>query len=122
MHQASVGFHCPECTKSGAQKVVRAGQLRQRPAVTYVLIAINLVIFFACVGSGLQTRQTVVVDYGLLGQGFRDVQLRCDRMRRPALERPRAKQSQAPRQTGGELRRSWRVRRAHVVATDAGRA
>ena len=30
MHQASVGFHCPECTKQGAQKVVRASQLGDR--------------------------------------------------------------------------------------------
>jgi membrane associated rhomboid family serine protease len=70
MHQASVGFHCPECAKSGAQKVIKASQLRTRPVVTYVLIAVNLIIFFACVGSGLQTRQAVIFDYGLLGQGF----------------------------------------------------
>ena len=53
MHQASVGFHCPECTKSGAQKVIKASQLVTRPVVTYALIAINLVIYIACVGSGL---------------------------------------------------------------------
>ena len=70
MHQASVGFHCPECAKSGAQKVIKASQLRTRPVVTYALIAINLVIYVACIGPGLQTRQTVVLDYGLLGQGF----------------------------------------------------
>jgi membrane associated rhomboid family serine protease len=70
MRQASVGFHCPECTKQGAQKVVRASQLRTRPVVAYALIAANVVIYLACVGSGLQTRPTVVVDYGLLGQGF----------------------------------------------------
>ena len=43
MHQASVGFHCPECTKSGAQKVIKASQLVTRPVVTYALIAINVV-------------------------------------------------------------------------------
>ena len=70
MHQASVGFHCPECTKTGAQKVIKASQLVTRPVVTYALIAINLIIYIACVGSGLQTRPNVVLDYGLLGQGF----------------------------------------------------
>ena len=70
MHQASVGFHCPECARSGAQKVIKASQLVTRPVVTYALIAINLVIYVACIGPGLQTRQAVVLDYGLLGQGF----------------------------------------------------
>jgi membrane associated rhomboid family serine protease len=65
-----VGFHCPECTKSGAQKVIKASQLRTRPIVTFVLMAVNIVIFIACVGSGLQTRDSVVLDYGLLGQAF----------------------------------------------------
>jgi membrane associated rhomboid family serine protease len=68
MHQASVGFHCPECTKSGAQKVVRANQLRTRPVVTYGLIAANLVVFIACVGSGLETRPEVIADFAVLGE------------------------------------------------------
>jgi membrane associated rhomboid family serine protease len=67
MHQASVGFHCPECTKSGAQKVVKASQLVKRPVVTFTLIALNLAIYFLCIGPGLQTRPAVVLDYGLLG-------------------------------------------------------
>ncbi|MEQ1787342.1 MAG: rhomboid family intramembrane serine protease [Acidimicrobiales bacterium] len=65
MRQASVGFHCPECTKQGAQKVVRAGQLRTRPIVTQVLIGINVAVFVAGVGSGLQTRSQVALDYAL---------------------------------------------------------
>jgi membrane associated rhomboid family serine protease len=70
MRQASVGFHCPECTKQGAQKVIKASQLVSRPVLTYALIAVNVVVYLVCVGSGLQTRSTVVVDYGLLGQGI----------------------------------------------------
>ena len=46
MHQASVGFHCPECTKAGAQKVYQGiGSLQQRPVVTQVLIGINVAVF-----------------------------------------------------------------------------
>ncbi|HEX5947474.1 MAG TPA: rhomboid family intramembrane serine protease [Acidimicrobiales bacterium] len=45
MNQASVGFHCPECTRKGRQKVVTARSLATRPAVTLVLVAANLAIF-----------------------------------------------------------------------------
>jgi membrane associated rhomboid family serine protease len=65
MRQASVGFHCPECTRAGAQKVIRADQLRTRPLLAQLLIAVNVVIFVVGVGTGLQTRASVVVDWGL---------------------------------------------------------
>jgi membrane associated rhomboid family serine protease len=49
MNQASVGFHCPECTKAGKQ-VVRGpaafGTLT-RPIVTQVLIGLNVAVFAA---------------------------------------------------------------------------
>lgn len=46
MHQASVGFHCPECTKKGAQKVYQGvGALRVAPVLTQVLIGLNLLVF-----------------------------------------------------------------------------
>lgn len=46
MHQASVGFHCPECVKSGKQKVITGpGAFQVRPIVTQVLVAINVAIF-----------------------------------------------------------------------------
>lgn len=46
MHQASVGFHCPECVKSGKQKVVSGpGAFVIRPIVTQVLVAINVAVF-----------------------------------------------------------------------------
>jgi membrane associated rhomboid family serine protease len=70
MHQASVGFHCPECTRSGAQKVVRANQLRTRPIATYVLMGINVAIFALCVGAGAETRPGVILDYAMLGEGI----------------------------------------------------
>jgi len=56
MHQASVGFHCPECTKKGAQKVYQGvGSLQQRPVVTEVLMGLNVLVFvigFLIVKSG----------------------------------------------------------------------
>jgi membrane associated rhomboid family serine protease len=65
MHQASVGFHCPECTKSGAQKVVRArggGGM----VVTGALIAVNVAVYLAGIGNGGTTRDSVVEDFGLI--------------------------------------------------------
>lgn len=69
MRQASVGFHCPECTKSSGQKVVRAGQLHTKPVVTNALIALNLAVFVAGIGSGLRTKQAMTIDGGLIGLG-----------------------------------------------------
>jgi membrane associated rhomboid family serine protease len=50
MSTASVGFHCPECARTGRQKVYTratwSGALH-RPVVTQALIAINAVVFFA---------------------------------------------------------------------------
>ena len=64
MRQASVGFHCPECTKSGAQKIVRPGQLITRPIVTQALIAINVAVYAYGVGAGADQ---VILDGGLAG-------------------------------------------------------
>ena len=69
MRQASVGFHCPECTKTSGQKVVRAGQLRTNPIVTHGLIALNLAVFVAGIGSGLETKDEVIGYGGLVGEG-----------------------------------------------------
>jgi membrane associated rhomboid family serine protease len=52
MHQASVGFHCPECTRKGSQRVMTARSLATRPIVTTVLVAANLAIFVADMVSG----------------------------------------------------------------------
>jgi membrane associated rhomboid family serine protease len=49
MSSASVGFHCPECSRQGHQRVYTARTLStlNRPIVTQVLIAINVVAYFA---------------------------------------------------------------------------
>ncbi|MBX3312899.1 MAG: rhomboid family intramembrane serine protease [Actinobacteria bacterium] len=49
MHQASVGFHCPECARTGRQRVVQGSAAfaggRVVPVLTYVLIGINVAVF-----------------------------------------------------------------------------
>ncbi|MDX6494908.1 MAG: hypothetical protein QOE17_894 [Gaiellales bacterium] len=64
MTQASVGFHCPECSRQGKQRVYTAGAIMggSRPIVTQVLIAINVLVFFVGLGQTL-----FISDYGVLG-------------------------------------------------------
>jgi membrane associated rhomboid family serine protease len=46
MRQASVGFHCPDCARAGAQHVYQGpAALRSRPVLTQVLIVVNLAVF-----------------------------------------------------------------------------
>jgi membrane associated rhomboid family serine protease len=68
MQQASVGFHCPECTKGSGQKVLRASQLRTKPIITNALIALNVAVFVAGVGGGLQTKDSFIFEGGLIGE------------------------------------------------------
>ena len=49
MTQASVGFHCPECSRQGRQQVYTARMLLRgggQPYVTQALIAINVAVYF----------------------------------------------------------------------------
>jgi membrane associated rhomboid family serine protease len=78
MHQASVGFHCPECTQRRGQKVYRGiDALRTRPLVTQVLIGVNLVIFVVTLltisvrpsSQGGRALYEVFGDGGLSGDG-----------------------------------------------------
>lgn len=54
MHQASVGFHCPECLSQGKQRVVRgeAAFGNVQPYITMGLIALNVLIFMVEAGRG----------------------------------------------------------------------
>jgi membrane associated rhomboid family serine protease len=65
MTGASVGFHCPECSKQGKQRVYTARTIMGRatqPIVTQVLIGINVLVYFATASN---TR--FLGDYELLG-------------------------------------------------------
>ena len=74
MHTASVGFHCPECMKSGKQRVYRVAPTFD-PLATKVLIAINVVVWiWASVVSGTTSRIAgeVLRDGGLFGPRVAD--------------------------------------------------
>jgi membrane associated rhomboid family serine protease len=64
MSVASVGFHCPECSNKGKQRVYTASTIMGggQPIVTQVLIAVNVVVYFATASNNRFT-----ADYGLLG-------------------------------------------------------
>jgi membrane associated rhomboid family serine protease len=48
MHQASVGFHCPECTTAGRQKVYQGfGSWQRKPLFTPILVGLNVVVYLA---------------------------------------------------------------------------
>src|SRR5882757_6382369 len=69
MSQASVGFHCPECSTKGKQRVYTASTILNgsRPIVTQVLIAINVVVFVAGLGGSgdfLNGNSSLIDDYG----------------------------------------------------------
>lgn len=73
MHQASVGFHCPECAKGGAQRVYRGpAALTTRPLATQVLIGLNVAVFALglVLGGASAVRGTttsLITDGGLFG-------------------------------------------------------
>ncbi len=74
MHQASVGFHCPECVKGASQQVLTARTLQasSNPVVTTALVALNVAIYVvSSLGAGLtEPSFRVQLDYALIGQGF----------------------------------------------------
>ena len=79
MSSASVGFHCPECTRTGKQKVYTRANWSDaihRPLVARVLIAINVAVFVA--GLAAQSNNAVAgrggfaLDGGLFGPAVAD--------------------------------------------------
>jgi membrane associated rhomboid family serine protease len=82
MVQASVGFHCPECARTGRQQVRSGRQAFARaaftPMVTYVLIALNAGVFLIDLVLGAELQGAgggLAVDGGLLGAGLDQGQL-----------------------------------------------
>jgi len=79
MNQASVGFHCPECSKGGRQRVYTTRTLfgGKQPIVTEALIAINVAVFLAGAAKAgadlLSTASPFADDYGMIGSGLERV-------------------------------------------------
>ncbi len=73
MHQASVGFHCPECTvQSGARPMTaRPAMVRSaaRPIVTQILLALNGLGFLYSVAASGSARGITRIDGGVLEDG-----------------------------------------------------
>ncbi len=71
MRAASVGFHCPDFTSTGRQRVLTARSLTTRPIVTQVLIALNVAVFVIGLTEGredaLAGRSGFSADGGLFG-------------------------------------------------------
>lgn len=72
MVQASVGFHCPECARSGRQRVYqgRAALAPTQPIVTQVLIGVNVAVYL--IGLGLHGANDLTRRGGLVGEGTFD--------------------------------------------------
>jgi membrane associated rhomboid family serine protease len=72
MHQASVGFHCPECVAGGKQRVIQGPPVFD-PLATKVLIGINVLAFvWGIARSGSLTRigGPALIDGGLFALAF----------------------------------------------------
>lgn len=67
MHQASVGFHCPNCAAKGKQKVM-TGRAAFRgsftPVVSYSLIAVNVALWLLTIGAGENKTLSNFGDFG----------------------------------------------------------
>lgn len=73
MRQASVGFHCPECSKTGKQKVYTARNLVSTPYATVALIAVNATVFVVNLMSGSSRGLNELAQDGVLyGPAVRD--------------------------------------------------
>jgi membrane associated rhomboid family serine protease len=78
MHQASVGFHCPDCLSDGKQKVYTARTVSTSPVATQILIGLNVAVFIAQVLTAKEadgvsaTSISVDLDMRALNVGFLD--------------------------------------------------
>lgn len=69
MRPASVGYHCPECTKSGSQQVYRPGDLATKPIATFTIMGLCGLAFLAQMATGGSSLQagTFTRDFVLFG-------------------------------------------------------
>ncbi|BFO20652.1 hypothetical protein SHKM778_70400 [Streptomyces sp. KM77-8] len=72
MREAAVGHQCPDCVKEGARSVRQArtlvgGRVSRVPVVTYVLIAVSVLVYLAEVAKPEIVDRFAMVGAGLLG-------------------------------------------------------
>ena len=70
MHQASVGFHCPDCVRGSGQRVYRARDLRPGKQATISLLVLNAVLFLAQLSTSegvIRTTRGITFDGLLFG-------------------------------------------------------
>ena len=70
MHQASVGFHCPNCVAKGKQKVISgraAFSAAFTPTLTFALMGLNIVIFLLGTAVG---DQRILTDFSAVGRAI----------------------------------------------------
>jgi membrane associated rhomboid family serine protease len=78
MTTASVGFHCPECSRSGRQQVYTKGAIDRlnRPVLTQAIIGLNALVFVAGVVNSSRNafsgRGGFIGDGGLFGPAVAD--------------------------------------------------
>jgi membrane associated rhomboid family serine protease len=78
MHQASVGFHCPECVKGGGQKVYqgRTAMAGNQPILTQILIGVNVAVYLLGIvlsgANAVQGTSKLARYGGLVAQGTFD--------------------------------------------------
>jgi membrane associated rhomboid family serine protease len=78
MNTASVGFHCPECARTGGQQVYTRSTIARlnRPIVTPALITANAIVYVAGLvessRSAIAGRGGFIVDGGLYGPAVAD--------------------------------------------------
>lgn len=79
MHQASVGFHCPECVRGGGQQVhtIRTLPSSSNPVVTSALVALNVAVYVvSSIGAGLtEPSFRVQLDFAVIGRGLTEAGL-----------------------------------------------
>jgi membrane associated rhomboid family serine protease len=72
MHQASVGFHCPDCVRAGKQRVVQGRQAFgvTTPVLTAAIVGINVLVYLLQMAAGNVRIGPFVENRGIVNYGL----------------------------------------------------